>query len=149
MSSISDLADSIYYNEFDSSSDAPTPQMISGWLEYNVGTLNTYLNTAFTGINPPLCAEESGIFTQIYLNNYYNKQARLAARGIINNSGNILEVRDADHSVTMVNRNEVSKVFRGLAKDASDTLGDLVAKYNIYSSLPRQVAGIDGDQRIY
>jgi hypothetical protein len=149
MSSISTLAYSIYDNEFDASSDAPTPQAISGWLEHNVGTLNTYLNTSFTGIDPPLCAEESGIFTQIYLSNYYNKQSRLAARGIINNSGSVLEVRDADHSVTMVNRNEVSKVFRGLARDANEILGDMVAKYNIYSSMPRQVAGIDGDQTIY
>jgi len=46
--------------------------------------------------------------------------------------------------VTFVNRNEVSKVYRGLANDSKAKLDDLVARYNIYEAKPQQVGGIDG-----
>jgi hypothetical protein len=45
--------------------------------------------------------------------------------------------------VTFVNKNEVSKVYRGLASDSKITLDKLVAQYNIYAAEPRQLAGIE------
>ena len=45
--------------------------------------------------------------------------------------------------MTFVNRNEVAKVYRGLANDSKANLDGLVAKYNIYEAAPQQVGGID------
>ena len=83
----------------------------------------------------------------IYLYNYYTKESRNALRGIVSSSvsgDNILALKDGESSVTFVNRNEVSKVYRGLAKDSMDNVVRLSAQYNIYQAEPRQLGGIDG-----
>ena len=72
------------------------------------------------------------------------KQTRNTIRGIANDTnGNILSVRDGDNSISFVNKNEVSKVYRSLAQDVSNDLTYLVAKYNSYQAEPRQVGGIE------
>ena len=81
-----------------------------------------------------------------YLCNYYNKQARNALRGIATSTvsgDNILSLKDGESSVTFVNRNEVSKVYRGLASDCMEKVTRLAAQYNIYQAQPRQLGGID------
>jgi hypothetical protein len=81
------------------------------------------------------------------MSNYYNKEARNALRGIVssNVSGdNILSLKDGESSVTFVNRNEVSKVYRGLASDCMERVTRMAAQYNIYQAQPRQLGGIDG-----
>jgi len=75
-----------------------------------------------------------------------HKQARNALRGILsssNNGDNILSVSDGDNSITFVNRNEVSKVYRGLAQDSQARLKDLVYSYSSYKAEPRQLGGIE------
>lgn len=58
-------------------------------------------------------------------------------------SGEVTSVRDGESRVTFANRNETAKVIRGMAQDAKMALDDLVAKYNMYQSEPRQVGGIE------
>ena len=80
----------------------------------------------------------------MYLYHYYTKQTRNTIRGIANDTnGNIVSVRDGDNAITFVNKNEVSKVYKGLANDANSNLSDLVSKYNSYNASPRQVGGIE------
>ncbi|MBY9002173.1 MAG: hypothetical protein KGD64_14735, partial [Candidatus Heimdallarchaeota archaeon] len=80
---------------------------------------------------------------------YYSKQSRNALRGIVSSSSasgdgsNILSVKDGDSQVTFVNKNEVSKVYRGLSSDSKANIDKLVAQYNIYGAEPRQLAGIE------
>ena len=58
---------------------------------------------------------------------------------------NILSLKDGESAVTFVNRNEVAKVYKGLASDSKANLDDLVAKYNIYEAKPQQVGGFEGE----
>ena len=42
---------------------------------------------------------------------------------------------------TRTNKNEIAKVYRGFAKDATEELEKAVYAYNFYQAAPRQVAG--------
>lgn len=145
MSSIADLATNIFIEEFDSS--GVVYDSISGWLEGNLGQLNNALYTNFSGVSGQvdgLNLEEQEIYKKMYMYHYYMKQTRNTIRGIANDTnGNILSVRDGDNSITFVNKNEVSKVYRSLAQDVSNELLYLVGKYNSYQAEPRQVGGIE------
>jgi hypothetical protein len=145
MSQLGDLASSLYATEFDSDPTAVNLSLMSGWFVENLGLLNTLINTSYTGEDPGLGIEESSIYKQIYLYNYYNKQARNVLRGIVSTSSsdNILMVADGDNRIQFANKNEISKTYKEMAKDAKQTLDTMVAKYNIYASKPIQVAGIE------
>jgi|TARA_R110001592_G_scaffold174896_1_gene413861 hypothetical protein len=145
MSVISDLAAEIFSDEFDSDSNVNTSASIQAWLENNLGELNNLIYQDFSGAGAALDIEAQSIHKELYLHNYYNKQTRNALRGIASaaNDDKILSLKDGESSVTFVNRNEVAKVYRGLANDSKANLDGLVAKYNIYEAAPQQVGGID------
>ena len=142
---IEDIAKEIFHNEFESSNNSLTN--ISGWLDTHVGDLNILLNTQFSGSNGQingLGLEEKDIYKDMYMHHYYVKETRNTLRGIASDSnGNILSVKDGDNGITFVNKNEVSKVYKGLANDAYSSLQKRVYKYNLYQSSPRQVGGIE------
>ncbi len=150
MSEISDLADSIYASEFDSDSEAINLSTLNGWLEENLGLLNTLINTSYSGINPGMGLEEKAIYKQIYLYNYYGKQSRNVLRGIVSttSSDNILMVADGDNRIQFANKNEIGKTFRDMARDAKQTLDTMVAKYNIYSAKPLQIGGVEAGHAV-
>ena len=145
MSEISDLADSIFASEFDSDPDAVNLSLLNGWLQENLGLLNTLINTSYNGENPGMGLEEKAIYKQIYLYNYYGKQTRNVLRGIVSvtSSDNILMVADGDNRIQFANKNEISKTFRDMARDSKQALDMMVAKYNIYAAKPLQVGGIE------
>ncbi len=147
MSDLGNLATSIYHSEFDSESGSPSVTSISGWLENNLGQLNNALYTSFSGVAGDVTGlnlEEQNIYKEMYLYHYYTKQTRNTIRGIANDTnGNIVSVRDGDNAITFVNKNEVSKVYKSLARDSYDVLGALVGNYNTYQSSPRQVGGLE------
>ena len=111
MSEISDFANSIYSSEFDSDSDAIRLSSIEGWLEENLGLLNTLINTSYEGTDPGMGLEEKAIYKQIYLYNYYSKQSRNILRGITlsTSSDNVIMVADGDNRIQFANKNEISK----------------------------------------
>jgi hypothetical protein len=146
-------------------------QKVSGWLLTNLGQLNTLIYTTFysgtlnleTGYatGNHLQQEEKAIYTQVYLQDYYNKQARLSLRSFVNTStsstssvemtpwttlreGDTTIQRDAI-KVTASARTEASRTFKNLAAAAEAKLQDLVYRYNYYQGAPRQVAGSDGN----
>ena len=154
---VSTIATGIYNDEFDSDTGYSTLSSISGWLANNVGLLNTITYTAFSGsgvtagtlngdtvLQPSgnFRFEESDIFKQIYLTNYYTKKARAILKGI-DSSVDFISLREGDSMITRTNKNEIAKTYRGFAKDAQEALDGLVAKYNIYGAAPVQVAGAD------
>ena len=146
MSVYSDLAHEVFTVEFGSETGTTTFTQISGWFSTNLGLLNNLLYTSFSGSDPSLGEEEKAIFKELYLSNFYARQARNALRGILassNNGDNILSVSDGDNSITFVNRNEVSKVYRGLATDSQQKLNGLVYAYNSYKAEPRQLGGLE------
>ncbi len=146
---LSGLADDIFSNELDST--GASLSSVSGWLKENLGTLNTYLYTNFSGINDGdgnvvsgMGLEEADIYKEMYLYHHYTKQARNTLRGIVNDSnGNILSVRDGDNSIQFVNKNEVSKAYRGFATDSYNKMLRMVQSYSSYNAAPRQVGGVE------
>jgi hypothetical protein len=145
------LASGIVTTEFDSDTGIATVASVSGWLYENLGRVNTYLYTNFSGDNATgtyeiMDIEAQNILKELYLSNYYSKEARNALRGITKSSvsgDNVLSLKDGESAVTFVNRNEVSKVYRGLANDCMDKVTQMAAQYNIYQAQPRQLGGID------
>ena len=81
---LSGLADDIFQNELDST--GASLSSVSGWLKENLGTLNTYLYTNFSGINngngnlvSGMGLEEADIYKEMYLYHYFqlNPEPRL------------------------------------------------------------------------
>lgn len=118
-------------------------QTISGWLETNVGQLNTLLYSTF-GSGANFQQEEGAIFAQLYLKDYYTKEARKTLRNISTASSDWTRLSEGDTTIVRSNRNEVAKTFRLLAKDAAEKIKELTYAYNSYQASPRQVAGYDG-----
>ena len=148
---LEDLASGIVVTEFGGDTGIVTVSNVSGWLYENLGQVNTYLYTDFSGYEASgtdgtMDIEAQNIFKELYLSNYYNREARNALRGIVSSAvsgDNVLSLKDGESAVTFVNRNEVSKVYRGLANDCMGKVTRLAAQYNIYQAQPRQLGGID------
>ena len=147
MSVIGNLATEIFSDEFDSDTGVVASGSIEAWLENNLGQLNNLIYQDFSGDSASLDTEAQSIHKELYLYNYYTKQSRNALRGITaaTNDNKILSLKDGESTVTFVNRNEVAKVYRGLASDSKAKVDDLVARYNIYQAAPQQVGGIEGE----
>ena len=149
------LANTVFVNEFDSDTDMATLTQVSGWFENNIGELNTLIFTSFSGqgdaghpnqkFTPSMGFEESGIYKKLYLKHFYQKKARNVLKGI-DSSVDFVSLREGDSMITRTNKNEIAKVYRGLAKDASEELEKAVYAYNFYNAAPRQVVG--GEVRI-
>lgn len=147
MAVLEDLAKEILECEFDNDSSLNNLQSIGCWLEANLGVLNTLINTSYCLESQELDSEAQAIYKQVYLHHYYSKKARNALRGIIecsgDTAGDILSIADGESKVTFANKNETAKIIRGLANDAKTSIDELVARYNLYQSEPRQVGGIE------
>ena len=147
MSSIGEIATRVYDNEFD---DAPTQlerefkiESISGWLGANVGQFNNLTYQSF-GTGDNFLLEEENILTQLYLKDYYNKQARSVLVGGVTGSLDWTRLTEGDTTIVRSNKIDIARGYRNLSKDATEQLKDLVYSYNSYQAMPRQTAGIDG-----
>jgi hypothetical protein len=147
MSSVGEIAIRIYDNEFD---DETTQlkrgyriEAISGWLEANIGQFNNLCYTSY-GTSGNFRLEEENILTQLYLHDYYNKQAR----GILNMSAtgatDWTRLSEGDTTIVRTNKVDLSRVYRNLAKDSAEAIKELVYAYNSYQAQPVQTAGFDG-----
>jgi len=131
-----DLASNIWYNDLLESDDTSVAKILT-WLMAHLGDLNTRLSTKIqilgNDCSPELTDAQAIIFGIIYLYNYYLRQVKIhGAAGAFS----VLEVTEGDSTVRMVNRNEVAKVFRGLASDTLSDLNKLALQYRQNSSLP-------------
>jgi hypothetical protein len=147
MSNIGEIATRVYDNEFD---DAPTQlerefkiESISGWLGANVGQFNNLTYQSF-GTGDDFLLEEENILTQLYLKDYYNKQARSVLVGGATGSLDWTRLTEGDTTIVRSNKIDIARGYRNLSKDATEQLKDLVYSYNSYQAMPRQTAGIDG-----
>ena len=138
--------------------------LISGYIDVNLGQINTLLNTDFhlnkikDEVQPALQYEEKAIFTQLYLKDYMQKQARNVLRNATTTSSSTtttdgvtdwVELREGDTSIrrsiaTSTSKNTSAKIFQDSSRDAMALLEKMVNSYSMYGSLPLQVAGVDG-----
>jgi len=137
--------------------------LISGYLEANIGELNILINTDFKldetkdEVIPELKYEEKAIFTQLYLKDYLLKQARNTLRSATDtsysNEANAqptdwTELREGDSSIkrsipTASSKNTSAKLFQDASKEALEDLKRMIHSYNMYGSIPSQIAGKD------
>jgi hypothetical protein len=141
---IGTLASGIFVSEFDSNTGIASISSISGWLQHNIGLLNTYLYSDFSGTDPGFEDEENAIFTQLYLAEYYKKLSRNALRGVVEDTNSLVEVTEGDTTVRFANKGEIGKTYRGLSRDAYSEAERLIHSYNMYEAKPRQVVGYEG-----
>lgn len=147
MSDIGEIATRIYDNEF---ADAPTQlerafriEYISGWLEGNVGQLNNITYQSF-GTGDSFLQEEENIMTQMYLKDYYTKQARTVLMGATTGDLGWTRLTEGDTTIVRNNNIDFAREYKALAKNAAEELKDLVYSYNSYQAAPKQIAGFDG-----
>jgi hypothetical protein len=146
VSQIGNLAKEIasgYFSYLDGSELTTQITDTSGWLTVSMGQLNDLIYTSYSGINPNLGLEEASIYTQLYLQSYYTSRAKKVLRNI-GNDADWIRIIEGDTTLVRTNKNEVSKSYRGLAKDSQETTDSLVASYHQYLAQPSQVAGTDG-----
>ena len=150
MSVVSGLAAEIYDTELGYETGPQRDsevKLISGWLDANIGAVNTYINSSFSASDLSVTGhlEERAITKELYLSTYYGKQARNVLRGI-DGSSNQLDfqtLREGDSVITRTNKNQVAANYRLLQEQSEEKLKELVHLYNMYKSSPNQVYGND------
>jgi hypothetical protein len=172
MGKLDDIAVQIFETEFyDELSGTPASiqirkDQISAWLETNIGHLNVLLNQSFrvdssNDVCPVLNEEEVAIFIQLYLVYYYRREAQsvlkkltttvISSTPVITNSmSDWTELREGDSSIKRVASNasaqqkvQTSQLYKSFSFDAAERMNQLVHRYNMYKSQPRQVSGRD------
>ena len=147
MQILEELAEELMRDEFDNDSCLNSIQSILYWMEANLGILNGLLDKCYEVDGSEMDEEAQAIYKQAYLYHHYSKKARSALRGIMDTSGgsegDIASISDGESRVSFTNKNESAKVIRAFANDAKNTMDELVHKYNMYQSEPRQVSGLD------
>lgn len=148
MATLGEIAIRIYDNEFD---DETTQlkrlyriQGISGWLEGNLGQFNNLCYTSFGATGNGFLLEEESILSQLYLADYYTKQARKVLNMSVTGSTDWTRLSEGDTTIVRTNKVDLSRVYRNLAKDAAEEIKGLVYAYNSYNAQPVQTAGFDG-----
>ena len=67
---IGTLASGIFKYDFDSDVAEATVEYVSGWMQNNIGELNSLIYTCYSGTDPGFGLEESAIYRQIFLKNH-------------------------------------------------------------------------------
>lgn len=111
----------------------------SGWLTNNIGKLNTLIYTSYSGENPGMLLEESNIYKNIYLYDYYKRKAGSVLKNMDSSVLQWLTLKEGDSQVTLQNKNEVAKTYMSISKQNKEDLDQLVWQYNLYQSYPRGV----------
>ena len=161
------LSSNVFINEFDSDASIITQGKISGWFEANVGQLNSQIYTSFdsdlSSGGEDFGHEEAAIFSLMYMKNYYSRAARRTLLGkdvgetstttSITGMSEWTKIQEGD---TVIERQplytssssssaKMSEEYKDLLDTTKQDLDDMIAKYNLYSSEPRQIFGKDGE----
>lgn len=119
----------------------------------NLGKLNELINTNFTidsnsleiiditNSSIEIGPQEAAIYAQLFYVYFYGRKAQsfLGAAGI----DNVITMESDQGQITFVNRNEISKTFLQMKKDARDLLDKFVNMYKFNNYSPVQVVGSD------
>jgi hypothetical protein len=146
------------YHDLGNPDDYPVFRL-SGWFldNANIGKLNNLIGTSFSGsrdvdsygnitgysIQPEMGYNELAIYKMLFDYEYFKNMTRDVARSAVSSSSDWISLKEGDSSITRVNKNELSKNFRGLASDAKKDLDSAVKMYLKYNSVAEQVAGDD------
>lgn len=95
------------------------------------GLYSTGMSPQITGFafSPPLCGRIIGVYTNQFLTDYYNTFANQVLRSSMSNQGGIQQLKEADNSITFLNKNQIAATIRGLAKDAQVVWRDSIVDF--------------------
>jgi hypothetical protein len=146
------------YNELGEPSDYP-PQKINAWVldNANLGKLNNLIGTCFSGvaytndcgnvtgygIEPAIRNDQLAIYKMLFDYEYFKSESRNIAKSSATFGSDWTRLQEGDSSITKINKNEISKNFRALSRDAKEDLDKAVKLYLKYNAIPDQIAGDD------
>lgn len=146
------------YDDLGNPSNYP-PERITAWFldNANVGKLNNLIGTYFSGvaytndcgnvtgygIEPAIRNDQLAIYKMLFDCEYFKSEARNMAKSSATIGNDWTNLREGDSSITKINKNEISKNFRGLAQDCKAELDKAVKMYLKYNAIPDQIAGDD------
>jgi hypothetical protein len=114
---------------------------VSGWLYTNIGKLNAYIDTCFsgvegTGFNAELNNREGAIYAQIYKLKFYEGQitSNLGAA-----SYSVVELREGDHVLRLASKTELAKTYKELKSQEQNVLKGLIGDYKLDRAQPRAI----------
>lgn len=134
---------------------------VSGWVfaPQNLGKLNNLIDgdyelicltgsgAAITGFSIEPCMEEGvqGIYSKLREYEFYLQQARWSMSGVGGSSASSAwtNIKEWNRSISQVNRIDVTRQFRELAKEAREDLEWQVKMYLKYGAVPASVDGSD------
>ena len=146
------------YNDLGEPEDY-TIAKISAWFldNANVGKLNNLIGTQISGVaykdqhgvvtgydlTPNPSNDQLAIYKMIFDCDYFKNQAKNLARSASTIGNDWTSLREGDSAITKINKNEISKNFRGLSQDCQAELNKSVKMYLKYGAIPQQVVGDD------
>lgn len=146
------------YNELGEPADYSS-QKISAWVldNANLGKLNNLIGTCFSGvtytndcgnitgygIEPAIRNDQLAVYKMLFDYEYFKGEARNMAKSSATMGNDWTELREGDSSIKKINKNEISKNFRTLSRDAKEDLDKAVKLYLKYNAIPDQIAGDD------
>jgi hypothetical protein len=152
------------YNDLGEPEDY-TIAKISAWFldNANVGKLNNLIGTQISGVAykdqynvvtgydlvPNPSNDQLAIYKMIFDCDYFKNQSKNLARSATRVGSDWTDLREGDSSIKKINKNEISKNFRGLAQDCQLELNKTVKMYLKYGAIPEQIVGDDTDGSSY
>ena len=123
----------------------------------NIGKLNNLIGTQISGIcykdNDNVCTgyallpepsnEQLGVYKLLFEYEYFKSESRNVAKSAMTIDDDWVTLKEGDSTVTRINKNELSKHFRSLSRDAKEDLDKAVKMYLKYNAIPDQVIGDD------
>lgn len=128
--------------EFTDDSTTATGSVVA-WIQSNLGLFGSYVDIPFIvdeeqSISPEMSPVQSGLYNEMYLCYYLNKQARKLVGAM---AYDWIEIDGEDQGkVRKVSNTEKGKFYRTLAKDCSENFDKLIKTYKGGDfAIPRQV----------
>ena len=134
-------------------------QKLSGWFldNSNIGKLNNLIGTYISGVclkspqdlvtgyslDPFPSNDQLAIYKMLFDYEYFRGESRSVARSSATIGSDWTDLKEGDSSIKKINKNEISKNFRGLSRDAKEDLDKAVKMYLKYNAIPDQIAGDD------
>lgn len=132
---------------------------ISAWFldNANVGKLNNLIGTQISGVVykdlygvvtgydllPNPSNDQLAIYKMMFDFEYFKNQARFATASSLVEGDDWVALGEGDSRIQRINKNEVAKNYRALARDIKQDLDKAVKMYLKYNSVPDQIVGDD------
>lgn len=132
---------------------------ISAWFldNANVGKLNNLIGTQISGVAykdtygvvtgydlvPNPSNDQLAIYKMMFDFEYFKNQARFATSSSLVEGEDWITLGEGDSRVQRINKNEIAKNYRALARDIKQDLDKAVKMYLKYNSIPDQIVGDD------